>query len=218
MMGGKMNVIKPNTGSGVCSTEHTLIITFTDIAEAYSLIAETTRYITQAVHSVNRQNPQNERLAIAFPAVGEGVCLGNTIQVFGSEALLLDLVSTDSFKFALKRRLIHKECSNILKTNTLTDVTPTCFYRVQEKYKTPAAHARIVRRLEKRAKAQGRKFVDRTKLNTTKNVDTHHVRVQNNVMVHFCMKQVEKVAETIEVGTYGLAYSNSECGLPVVRV
>ena len=197
---------------------HTLIITFTDVAEAYSLIAETTRYITQAVHSVNRENPQNERLAIAFPSLQDGVCLGGTIQVFGSEALLLDLLATDSFKFALKRRLIHKESATIIKTDALKDVTPTCYYRVQEKYKTPAAHARIMRRLEKRAKAQGREFVARKKPPSSINFETYHVRAQNNVMVHFDMKHVDEVQDTIEVGTYGLGYSNSDCGLPVVRL
>ena len=89
-----------NEGKGVCSVEHTLTLKLSKAAELYGLTTKLTDDIVSAVHSVNRENTMNERLAIAFSELGKSPCLGGCIQVFGKKHLLEMLLQNAKIKTA----------------------------------------------------------------------------------------------------------------------
>lgn len=124
-----------NQGDGECLTTHTVIFSATQLAHYLGNVSDVLKQITQAVHSINRTNEHNQRIAIAFPDLVNArktKGLGTTLQLFGTESVLNTLIENKVIKRLGSQNFVRP--SKIISVSDYTSensVIPSKFVREQ---------------------------------------------------------------------------------------
>lgn len=98
-----------NEGLGLCKVEGRLALTLSTAAAQLGAAPEAFRTIFSAVHSVNRQAKSDDRAALVLPEMGQGygmAVLGRSIEIFGSEAILAQVLAEPRIGALASRGLI----------------------------------------------------------------------------------------------------------------
>lgn len=207
-----------NEGQGICNVENTVVFSISDVAVHYELVSEAIQRIIDTVHHINRNNSENERIAIVFPEVAAGSKnLGLLVQLFATRELLEQVMNSEKIQWCFSRKVINN--TRILELSEV-EATPVCFYRTRKEERQSDGYVRRQNRRYERLVAQGR--TDVKKLETSKKkpfVGTHFFNTsKQRQRITFKFKQATEVAEQISVSTYGLANFDVNVGLPVIAV
>jgi len=213
-----------NNGLGLCKVEGRLALTLSTAAAQLGAAPDALRSIFSAVHSVNRRAKADERAALVLPELSRGygiAMLGQAVEIFGSEAILADLLMEERIQ-KLKLRGMLSGRLRIMPVD-LQPGAVGCFLARTRKGedKTSAAAERQARRDARRAEhiaatagaARGRPAVAPTSLDRD-----CFLRLDGGLVMHMARGQGIWTGAPVEVCTYGLSRSGTPCILPSMPV
>ena len=210
-----------NTGLGLCALEARVDLDLAPVAAELGAAADFFQTVLHAVHDVNRRDPENARIAVAFPGLRPRAsgwyAFGDRVRLFGAEPLLARVIATDRIETAVRRGLVDRQ-PRVFGVSVNAGVPGTAFVRAR-------AGARVTEgELRRKIARHTRKGWDTRALeaNLAKVTPESVARAEARAL-HITMgpRQLSfepvacAVPARVEVSTYGFSNASAPGGLPV---
>ena len=210
-----------NEGQGHCFLEARVDLDLSEMAAEMGATQDFFRTLLHAVHDVNRNDPDNGRIAVAFPGLrpeARGLyAFGERVRLFGTEKMLARLIATDRVTSAVRRGLVGRR-PRIFGVSVTDGAPGTAFVRAR------AGDRRTPGELRRRIARNARQGRDTAKLER-KLAETTLGRVARAEADALYLPLGPKrltfqpmpcpTAAQVAVSTYGFSNASDPAGLPV---